>query len=418
MADRREKEKKAERYNSAKERAEKHERAFDPTALVLPEGVNLFKFKSAKTYRLDHLPYRVKKGAEEAGGNPYCDTDFLHYERTLYTHSIPTADGVRMYCCLQKTFQKKCPVCEEIAHMRRKGSADKDSIDQMDWKERQLFNVVDLDDKDKGVQLFLFNWFQYGKVLDTKAKTKKKYENFFHLVGGRTVEVTVEENQFNGRTSFKPANIEFEERDDYEKDTLDLVHDLDAIPKEMDYDELKKLFLQPGDEEEGDAESNGQEKKKLPSTKPKATAKEEDEEPDDDEEDDEEKAPAKKPAAGKKGEPTTESKGLKKGDLVTYKKMECEILKVSPDGTSLTLEDEDGDVYKAVDPADCKKINGAEDEEEEMATAKPGKKPAAKEEPEEEDEDDSEIDDEDEEEDADEDEEEDKAPVKKPSRRK
>ena len=61
--------------------------------------------------------------------------------------------------------------------------------------------------------------------------------------------------------------------------------------------------------------------------------------------------------------------------LVENKWKKCEVMKVSGDGTSLTLEDDEGDTYKAVAPEDVKMIpKDTDDEEEEDETPPPKKK--------------------------------------------
>lgn len=64
--------------------------------------------------------------------------------------------------------------------------------------------------------------------------------------------------------------------------------------------------------------------------------------------DDDEPAPAK-------GAPkTAEEVGIEQGTMVVYKNLECEVVKVSRDGTSLTLEDDDGEVWRAISPGEVK----------------------------------------------------------------
>ncbi len=184
MSTRRERERREERYNSSKERAEKHAQGNEPTCIIAPEGCKFFRLKQVKTYRLDHLPYYVGRG------NPFCDEGFVHYERTYYAHGIPTPVGFRTYCCPAKISEMakekvlKCPICEHVAKLRRDGGMVKADIDKMDAKEKQLFNLIDLDNKEDGVQIWNFNWWEYGKLIDDKCKKKDAYAKFYHREGG------------------------------------------------------------------------------------------------------------------------------------------------------------------------------------------------------------------------------------------
>ncbi len=416
---RREKEKKEIRYASAMDRAEKHEKEFEPTALNIPEGCKLFRFKKDGTYRLDILPYLVQTGSETPGGNPYVDEGFYAYERTYYTHRVPTPEGERRYCCLAKTFKKKCPMCEWLNIQARKGMTW-DDRKQMDCKEAQLFNVIDLDDPKAGIQVFAFNWWQFGKVIDAKAKAKERYREFYSLKGGYTIEVTVEEGTFNKKTTYTPISFEFEKREDYENDILEKVFDLDTMPKKLTYEEFSKIV---NEGEVSDEKTNGEAPKPSAKSKAKVKDEEEDEEDDDTEDEDDEKETPVKPTKGKVKEKTAKECGIKVGDYVTHPKLgECKVVKISPDGTSLTVEDEEDDVQSGVAPEDCKLVAvKGKTPEKPTKGGKPakGKKPDPDED---EDEDDSDEEDEDSDDDEDEDDfededEEEPEPVKKAGRK-
>lgn len=277
MATRKQKEKRQIRYTSAKERAEKHESGFEPTSLVRPEGKEFFKFKRAGVYRIDVIPYIVGKG------NPWADEGMCHYERTYWVHRGIGADS-QTYCCLKKTFGKKCPICEEVARMKRDPGADRDAIKELEPKERQLWNVIDLNDSGKGVQLLDQSHFLFGKAIDNKIKDadeEDNYANFAHLEDGLTLKLSVVEESFGGRSFYKVVNVEMKPRKKaYGEDILDDAICLDECLKELEYDELKTIFLQEDVEEASSS--------KKPKAGPKPKKKEEDDEEDEDEDLDEE----------------------------------------------------------------------------------------------------------------------------------
>lgn len=390
MASRRDREKREMRYSSAKDRASKHAKGFVINSIDVPKGVELFSFRKAGKYRLDILPYEV------GDGNKFADEGMMHYERTYYTHNGIGPDSLK-YCCLRKTFKKACPICEHINQLQKDG-ADWDTIKEMAPKERQLFNVIDLAEKEKGVQIFEFNYHQFGKILDAMMEDEEdNYDGFFHLDGGKTLKITVVEDSYAGRTFYKPTNIEMVSRADYDESIMEKVICLDGLPKEVDYDELKTVFLQS-------PSANGEEDEEEPKKKKKAKASDEDEEeePEDEEVDDDEEAeeePEEDDDEEEAKEKTAEDLGLEEGDMVFYKGLECEIIKVSGDGTSLTIKDDDGEVYKAIDPNDVEKPDVKDDDDEE---------------PEDEEESEEEASDEDEEPEDDEDEDEEDEPTKKP----
>ena len=119
------------------------------TSLVLPEGTHFFSVKKAGVRRIDILPYEVKQD-----GNPFAAKGSLHYERTYWAHRGigPNNDS---YICSAKTFNKKCPICEYRAKLQKDPDAEEQMVKDLAPKERQLFNVIDTAERDKGIQLWM-----------------------------------------------------------------------------------------------------------------------------------------------------------------------------------------------------------------------------------------------------------------------
>lgn len=301
VADKKQKAKKALQYGSAKERAERHESGFEPTAVKLPEGVSRLVFKKEGTYRLDVLPYITGKG------NPFVDEGVMYNERTYWVHRGIGAES-NSYCCLSKTFKKKCPICEHIAKLKRQGGDD-DTIKALKPSERQLFNVKDLGESDKGIQVLDQSHFLFGKLIDEKvlaADPEDNYENYFHLEGGMTLKIRVVQDSFGGNTFYKATNIEMKPRKDYDEGILEEVTCLDECLVQLTYDELKSIFEQTGgDSEESDDDSDDDD---LPPAKAKGKPQVRKPADDDEDEDEEDEDPSdleedEKPAPKKRGRP-------------------------------------------------------------------------------------------------------------------
>jgi len=378
------------------------------TSMIVPEGKSIFQIKKAGIVTLDFLPYVVKGKL-----NPYAKEGSLHFERTYYVHRGVGAEN-SSYVCLRRTFKKKCPICDHIAVLSRDPDADSQLIKGLAPKERQLFNVIDLKDKDKGVQLFEYSHWNFGKVLDAKIRRYDdgRYDFFADLEQGLSVEIEFDEEKMGGYTFYKAAGITFiPRRKAYSEDILEEVICLDDVPREFGYKELNEIFLQKGededtDEEEEDEDTDEEEEDEEdlpPKKKPTKKVDEEEDEEDEDEDEDE--------------EVTAKQKGIKVDTWVKHKKFgKCKVVHVSGDGTSLRLVDEFGEMRKAVAPADCEVLVGKkpikkneEEEDEEDEDVKPKRKRGKKEE---EEEDEEEDDEEDEEEDDEEDEEEEEKPKK------
>lgn len=226
------------KYASAKARAEKASSGFESTTIRVPEGVNFLSVKKEGVYKLDVLPYVVGKG------NPYADEGMLHYERTYWIHRN-VGPASQAFVCLLKTYHKRCPVCEAVQKLRKDG--DQEAAKSLKLSERQLMNVIDLGDPDRGVQLLEISKFCFGKQIDDKillSEADDNYENFFHLQGGMTLRVAFEQQSMGGigNPYMKAVSIDMKARKDYQDDVLENCMCLDDLIVEMKYDDLKRIL--------------------------------------------------------------------------------------------------------------------------------------------------------------------------------
>lgn len=400
-----------ERVVSARQRVVEHESGSKMSSLNIPEGANILQVKKSCTLKVDFIPYEIQK----ANVNPFKKAKgALHFERTYFTHrNIGPQNAI--YCCLAATFRLPCPICEYRAQLSKSGDGDNEKeIRDLKPSERQLFNLIDLSDKEKGIQIFDYSNWLFGRILDAKIKRYDdgRFDLFADLKQGLTVEMSFDENKSGGFTSYPCVEIQFLPRiKGYQASILEKAFDLDEVPKLVPYAELKKIFLQtPPDEDEEETEKVETKGKKGKSV---VVDKDEDEE---EEEEEDETPPAKK--GKKKPEPeededededeevTAESKGIELGMMVEHSEHgTCEVVHVSSDGTTLRLKDEEDEVHRGCEPTDCELIEVKKKSKKEPPAKKGKKKPEP--EPEEEDEDKEEDEDE---EDEDEDEDE---PVKK-----
>lgn len=324
---------KRERKKSAARRAaEKRQEGFGRTSLKVPKGAQFLKVEEG-VKRLNVIPY-------EAGpGNPNCDEGELYFERTFYTHRIgPNNDA---YVCPAKTVGKKCPVCEAAQKLRSSDDADDEELKALKPKERQLFNVVDLKEPEKGVQLLEFSYHCFGRQLNEEILADEDGEDgvdAFYMPDetGMTLKVAFKKQSGGGYSFLEATSINFKPRAPLDEETVAAAHNLDSLIEVLPYDKLKAIFLQesdddgdddddtpappkgkgkrpaPADDEDDDEDEddadNGDDddeddapppKAAKPKTKPKPAPAEDDEEDDDDDDDDE---PAPPPKAKGKGD--------------------------------------------------------------------------------------------------------------------
>lgn len=285
-------------YTSAKERAEKKTSEFQSSCLKLPKDVKMFQPKEG-TMLLDILPFVAGEG------NPWAEEGNLHWERQYYVHRGIGANS-EWYVCPRMTSKQRCPICEFRKKLMEGGDEDNEkAIADLAPKQRQLFNVIDLRNPDKGVQIWDASYHLFGKLLDERIRTADEeddWEKFFFLEGGLVLKVAFSEESFGSFKYLDAVSIDFKPRkEDYDEEILEKVHCLDELLVEVDYDKLKKVFLEAkqedDDEPEDDDEEETPKKKHKPESKRPA---DDDDESDDEPDDDEEEAP---PAKKKKKAP-------------------------------------------------------------------------------------------------------------------
>lgn len=355
---------------SAKAWAEKEDSGFTPTVVKLPEGVSFFSPKKAGAYRLEIVPYEVP--AKPSGGqNPNAQAGELHYERTYFSHRAIGADE-RSYVCPAKTAGKPCPICEHRREMMRDKDADEDLIKALAPKQRQLWNVYDHADPDKGVQVWDISFHLFGKQLKAavlNADEDDSFEFFADPRDGLTLRVGMEEKSFAGNSFLEAASIGFKARKEPLSDEiLDAAHPLDDLLVLVDYDKLKSIFLQ----EEG-VDHKDDEDEATPSK----------------EKQDDESALKKVKDKSVKDEPKKETKpvtaadlGIGKGDDCRFAGKNWMIIRVADDGLTVTLSNDDDDVKKGVPVADLQPPAGQDEiapdpQKGAPAAAEPGKKSGA-----------------------------------------
>lgn len=315
-----------------KRRAEQREKASAGTCFRIPSGMTLLQIKGACKKRLDVVPYTVGKG------NPFADPGFLHYERTYYMHPKIGAEG-KPYCCLQMTFKKACPICEAKASFIAAGKEEESK--ELRYKERQLWLVIDLDDAEKGLQIFDYSFHLFGKHLDEYIQESDEDDTHFRYFAdpeeGSTLKVYFREESTGSHKFYDGTRIEFLPRKKpLSEKILESAPCLDDLLIEFSYKDLKDIFYQTAKGKDADEEEVG--------------GKDLDDDDKDADDDDDEPAPppgkskASVPAPATNGKstpvPAKAKGGIAVGRFVKYKKREHEVIRVLPSGM-LEIQDED-----------------------------------------------------------------------------
>jgi len=400
------------RYTSARERADKQQTGASPY-LKLPDGVQTYKPKSG-TALLDILPFTAGKG------NPWADEGALHWERTFHIHQNVGANNERMICP-RLTAKKKCYICEYRAKLAKEDEDDnEETIKALAPKERQLFNLNNRKDTEKGFQIWDFSAHLFGRDLNARLRNADEddgWENFFHAEGGLTLKVGFEDDTYAGRSFVRCASIDFKPRkEDYdEEEVLEKTLCLDDLLVIPTYEETKKALLET-DEDDDDEDDEPKSKKKSKAARGKSKdededdADEEDEDEDDEDEDDE---PKSKKSKSKKSKDADEDDEDEDADEDEDEDDEPKSKKSKKKSKSEKDDFEDFDEDDDEDEEEKPRVK-SKDEEDEEEEEKPSKK---KKKSKKADEDEDEDDEEEEEKDADEDED-DEWEEEKPSKKK
>jgi hypothetical protein len=374
---------------------------FEPTCVKPPDGYEMCRIENKKTppgvHAFDFMPYVCGKF------NPDADEGFEHFQLTYRCHSIPRAgsDQRDKYICAVAQpgpWKKKCAVCDWV--QRHRATSNPELIESLSKLSTKILSWLndkpgDASHAVKKSKLFDANFFGpqnqgFGQQLKSLITNHKKYEGFWHPENGMEVNLTTSSVSFRNASWTPVTRIDFMPRDkQYPEDIAERMPSLESCLVPPNYD---KIWAQletgtPDDEVPAEKEPEApKERAKNPRKEEPKVALPEDEYDD--------------------TPPPLKTEWVV-GDLASYEDHEeCEILRISQDGKTVSLEI-DGKVVKGVSIEDLKPVPTPE-------SVAP-KKVAL---PEDEEEDDDELDDSDEDDDDDLEDEDDDDDIPPPKKRK
>ena len=222
--------------------------------LKLSSKVNFFQPKEEE-YELDCIPFETTVSKHPKG---YEKGELRAYLRFKIHAGIGAEDN--KYVC-PTTIGKPCPICIERAKMAKSSNGNLELIKALTPKERTLFQVIDLKEEKKGIQLFDLSYHLFAKRLlmdidktENSTGGRKRstaHAGFAELEGGQTLFVSFIEKKMGTNKFYEASRIDAEDREPYEEAILDDVLDLDDCLKILDYDDLEAIFLEVDPEEQG-----------------------------------------------------------------------------------------------------------------------------------------------------------------------
>ena len=124
------------------------------TVTTIPEGMDQFKIEKPGTYCFDVIPFVAKRkypGYDPGMLVPFC----------IYHVHFDVGPNKRAVLC-PRTVNKPCPICDEERKLKGNPNISKDEL-KLYWpKKRMMMFVVDVNDRETGVQLFDMPYHNFG----------------------------------------------------------------------------------------------------------------------------------------------------------------------------------------------------------------------------------------------------------------
>lgn len=234
----------AEKVRGRAETKEQDGGGFGPGYLILPAGVKKFRLDpKSDTANIDVLNYIVNSPKHPEVVGKRINIGDQWYEFTFYIHSNIGPMDEKVIC--PTSIGLPCPICEKHRVLSRDETADTEAVDVLRNKMRQLFNVIDLEHFDDGVQVWDCSFYKgFGEKLVKKLRRGPiEWACFAFLSGGMSINLECSKGKFGKGNYAEIDAINFVKREqDYEDSMLPQMIDLDACLDVKPYKELQELL--------------------------------------------------------------------------------------------------------------------------------------------------------------------------------
>jgi len=217
--------------------------------------VKFFKPKKGKNI-IDIIPFEVSTKNHPK----QIPIGYEDYVLDIFVHK---SIGVKKdnFVCLQETYGKPCPVCEERNRLLTQGKEKE--ADKLKPKHRAIYNVIDLDAKDEGIKIFDTVYFFFEKEMMDELKSCDFDETplIADIEEGMSVKFRGASESFEGNEFLKFKSFDFIERDEpYTEDILDEAYPLDKILVIPTYEDVEKSLFGADFEGDDEEDDEGEEK--------------------------------------------------------------------------------------------------------------------------------------------------------------
>lgn len=244
--------------------------------------------------RINIIPYIIKTKNHPLVKSGDMEIGDIDYVMDVYVHrGVGASEG--SVICLKETYGKPCPICEQMALLRKQGKNDE--AGDLKPSRRCYYNVENVKDPGK-LQVFETSHYLFEKELIDEARDDEEggFIDFADPVNGKEIKFRankVKKNKFEF-TEYK--SFSFEDRDEPVSDELlESAISFDEIMTVPTYEEVEKMFYGTDDDDDEQEEE-----------KPVKKSKHRDEDENDEEQ--EEEKPVKKSKKSDEEKPSKKSK--------------------------------------------------------------------------------------------------------------
>jgi hypothetical protein len=241
--------------------------------------VKFFKPVEGKN-RINIIPYRIKTKQHplvRAGSSGVGDLDYV---MDFWQHPA-IGSAQENIVCPKKTFGKPCPICDLRAEAKAKGN--KEDQDALRPKRRVVYNVIDVNKPERGLQVFDVSHYLFEKELIEEARASGEdgdIVDFADIEVGKVVLFRGSmESIGKGNDYLEFKGFKFIDRDEPLDDSvIDSAVSFDEIMRVHSADEIDKI-LNGVEDEEAEDEREKKDKRKDDDERPARKAKDDDDEP-------------------------------------------------------------------------------------------------------------------------------------------
>ena len=226
--------------------------------LNLPNKWSYFKEESDETYKLDILPYVVKKMKQHPEFEAMQEDVWFRFPYRLHRNIGPKRTA--MLC--PETIGKKCPICDKMRKMYDDPDINNKKAAKFAPGRRSLFVVKIKRGGDKKLRGKTFIWDiadgNFYKEVDKEIDMgKDDWNNFACLQGGYTISARFAEEKFDKTKFPKCDRVDFKPRKDYDEKILKKNPCLDdmVVPNIPTYEEVKKAMENNKNDKNGKKEN-------------------------------------------------------------------------------------------------------------------------------------------------------------------